>query len=253
MDASSSTRVQICGRIVVVLDGRRVEDRLPSRQGRVLFAHLVAHRWRPTSRDELLDALWPRGAPAAAERALSALLSKLRSALGSDTIAGRDRPQLTLPRDAYVDLEAASDRLHSAQAAVALEDWHRAWAPARAALHTASRGFLSGEDAPWIDEIRRGLEDIRLGALECVAAVALGLGGPELAAAERAGRMLVDAAPFRESGHLYLMRALAAGGNVAEALRAHDRLRCLLRDELGVAPSPAVQDLHRELVAGSRS
>ena len=252
MDASSPTRVQLCGRIVVVVDGRRLEDRLPSRQGRILFAHLVVHRRRPASRDALLDSLWPTGAPAAADRALSALLSKLRNALGSEMIAGRDRPQLTLPGDAYVDLEAATDRLHTAQTAVALEDWHRAWAPARAALHTATRGFLPGEDAPWIEDVRRGLEETRLGSLECVAAVALGLGGAELAAAERAGRDLVDAAPFRESGHLYLMRALAAQDNIAEALRAHDRLRCLLRDELGIAPSPAVQAFHRQLIAGDR-
>jgi DNA-binding SARP family transcriptional activator len=82
---------------------------------------------------------------------------------------------------------------------------------------------------------------VRLRALECYAQVCLGLGGAELPGAERAGRELVDAAPFRESGHLLLMRALAARGNVAEAVAAYERLRILLRDELGVAPSEAVQ------------
>ena len=231
-----------------MIDGRRVEGDLPSRQGRLLFVHLVVHRRRPATRSQLIDALWPGGAPAAADRALSALLSKLRNALGSDLLAGRDQPQLVLPADAYIDIEAAGERLHEAESAVALENWHRAWAPARAALHTATRGFLSEEDAPWISDVRHGLDDIRLRALECVAAVALGLGGPELAAAERSARELTDAAPFRESGYVYLMRALAAQGNIAEALRAHDRLRCLLRDELGIAPSPAVQELHGELI-----
>ena len=234
-----------------MLDGRRAEHALPSRQGRLLFAHLVVHRRSPASRSQLIDALWPGGAPAAADRALSALLSKLRHVLGADLIAGRDQPQLVLPGDAYVDLEAAADRLHEAETAVALKDWHRAWAPARAALHTASRGFLTGDDAPWIDDVRRALEDIRLRALDAVAATALGLGGPELAAAERSGRALTEAAPFRESGYLHLMRALAAQGNVAEALRVHDKLRCLLRDELGIAPSAAVQELHRELLDGA--
>ena len=232
----------------MVLDGRRREDALPSRQGRLLFAHLVVHRRRPASRSQLVEALWPGGAPAAADRALSALLSKLRNALGPELITGRDRPQLVLPPDAYVDLEAAADRLHEAETAVALKDWHRAWAPARAALHTAERGFLGGEDAPWIEEVRRELDDIRLRAHDAVAATALGMGGPELPAAERSGRALTEAAPFRESGYLHLMRALSAQGNVAEALRVHDRLRCLLRDELGIAPSSAVQDLHAELL-----
>jgi pentatricopeptide repeat protein len=234
-----------------VLDGTRAEHALPSRQGRLLFAHLVVHRRRPATRAQLVDALWPGGAPAAADRALSALLSKLRTALGPDLIAGRDRPQLVLPGDSYVDLEAAADRLHEAETAVAMKDWHRAWAPARAALHTASRGFLAGDDAPWIEDVRRELEDIRLRAHEAVAATALGLGGPELAAAERSGRALTEAAPFRESGYAHLMRALAAQGNIAEALRVYDRLRCLLRDELGIAPSVAVQELHRELLSGA--
>lgn len=253
MEPSATTRIQLCGKLVVVLAGKRVEHSLPSRQGRLLFAYMLVHRRRPASRPELVEALWPGGAPSAADRALSALLSKLRSGLGNDIVVGRDRPALVLPADAYVDLEAASDRLHAAESAVAMEDWQRAWAPARAALHTAARGFLTGEEAPWIDGVRHGLEDIRLRAHEAVAAAALGMGGPELAAAERSGRALTEAAPFRESGYAHLMRALAAQGNVAEALRVHDRLRCLLRDELGIAPSAAVQALHHDLLGGGTS
>ena len=76
----------------------------------------------------------------------------------------------------------------------------------------------------------------------------LGIGGSELPSAERAARELVDAVPLRESGHLLLMRALAASGNVAEALAAYERLRILLRDELGVDPSEAVQDAYIRLL-----
>jgi hypothetical protein len=43
-------------------------------------------------------------------------------------------------------------------------------------------------------------------------------------------------------------KALAGRGNVAEALRAYERLRVLLREELGTAPSPAVQAVHRRLL-----
>ena len=77
----------------------------------------------------------------------------------------------------------------------------------------------------------------------------LNMGGTELATSERAGRALVEAAPFRESGYRLLLEALAARDNVAEALRVYDRLRILLRQELGVAPGQAAQDLHRRLLA----
>ena len=85
--------------------------------------------------------------------------------------------------------------------------------------------------------------------MECYATACLELGGPELPGAERAARELLELAPLRETGHLLLMRALAASGNVAEALAAYERLRVLLRDELGVDPCRAVQDAHAELLA----
>ena len=44
------------------------------------------------------------------------------------------------------------------------------------------------------------------------------------------------------------MQALAAEGNAAEALQAYERLRLLLREELGVAPSPPTQELYRALL-----
>src|SRR5829696_1212241 len=71
---------------------------------------------------------------------------------------------------------------------------------------------------------------------------------PSAGPGEERARMLTELAPYRESGHRILMEALAGRGNVAEALRAHERLRVLLRDELGVAPSPAVQAVHRRLL-----
>ena len=53
-----ATRIQLCGRLVVELDGRRVEDVLPGAKGRLLFAYLVLNRDRRMSRDELLTAVY---------------------------------------------------------------------------------------------------------------------------------------------------------------------------------------------------
>jgi DNA-binding SARP family transcriptional activator len=69
--------------------GRSLGGALPGRQGRLLFAYLVLNRDRDCGRAELIDLLWPERPPAAAETALSALLSKLRRALGEGVLAGR--------------------------------------------------------------------------------------------------------------------------------------------------------------------
>ncbi|HEU5280190.1 MAG TPA: bacterial transcriptional activator domain-containing protein [Gaiellaceae bacterium] len=108
---------------------------------------------------------------------------------------------------------------------------------------------MHGFDSPWVEEQRRYLHALRLSALECVAAVGLGLDGPELASTERSARELIRQEPFRETGYRLLMQALARRDNIAEALRVYEDFRCLLRDELGVALAAATQELHKTLLA----
>jgi SARP family transcriptional regulator, regulator of embCAB operon len=232
------TKVQLCGKLAVELDGERVEERLPGRQGRLLFAYLVANRNRTLTRDELRDALWPGGG----DGGLAPLLSKLRRVVDFDGFRG------VLPRDAWVDIEAAADAVHRAESAIAQGNHHRAWGPSQVAMFVASRPFLCGEDAVWIDETRRRLGDLHIRATEAYAHAGLGIGGTELAAAVRAGRELTRLEPYRESAYRLLMQALAAEGNRAEALHVYEQLRTRLRDDLGVAPSPQTQELHLQLL-----
>jgi DNA-binding SARP family transcriptional activator len=244
-----ATQIQLCGRLVVKLDGRRVEDQLPGGKGRLLFAYLVLNRDRRISRDELLVAVYGEDASSQQHPSLRVLLSKLRGVIGHERLAGRSEIDLVLPRGAFVDVEAAREALHRAESHVAAGEWAESWGPAGVAYHVARRPLLQGEDRPWLEEWRRRLEDVEVRGLECFAEARLGLGGPTLPQAAECARRLIQLAPYRETGHRILIEALERRGNVAEALRAYDRLRVLLRDELGVAPSPAVQGVHHRLLA----
>jgi DNA-binding SARP family transcriptional activator len=235
--------------MVVRLGGRRIEQDLPGRQGRVAFAYLAANRVRPIPRSELAEAIWPGCLPGNVDASLSALVSKIRRALGADVLRGRSTLDLGLPAGTLIDIEAALEAIHRSEAAVRRQDFAAAWAPARVALHTASRVFLAGEDSPWIDERRRTLEDVRLRALECVAEAGLALGPTELDSALRSGRSLIALSPLRESGYRLLMEALAARDEPGEALVVYDLLRSRLRDELGIAVGPATQAIYRRLLA----
>jgi SARP family transcriptional regulator, regulator of embCAB operon len=246
--STPSTRIQLCGPTVIERDGERFEGRLPGRQGRLLFAYLVLNRHRLASREELVEAIWPRELPPTAETALNALISKLRRTLGPEVIEGRSNLRMRLGEDARVDVETAAKAVHQAESQVALGEWKRAWGPSLVALLIAERDFLPGDDAPWIDEQRHGLADMRLRALEAHAAAAFGTGGTELPAAIRAGRQLVRLVPLRESGYQVLMQALASQGNVAEALDVYATLRAVLRDELGVSPSVRTQAVYDQLL-----
>lgn len=241
-------RIQVCGQLAVEIDGRRREALLPGRQGRLLLAYLVLHRHEAVAHSQLAAALWQDEPPESAGAAVYALLSKCRSALGPDLLSPRGQVQLTLPASGWVDLEAARDAAHRAESALAQHEWSRAWGAAQTSLFISRRGFLADEDLSWTTTIRRELQDIQLRSLEAYSAAALQLGDTELATAERAARDLVTAAPFRESGHRLLMRALTERGNTAEALLVYEQLRRLLRDELGVAPSVESRDLHSAIL-----
>ncbi len=248
MADNSATRIQLCGRLALELSGRDLTAKLPTGQAQVLFTYLTVTRALPAGRDELIEALWPYRPPAGANAALSALLSRLRSLLGAEVLCGRGEIHLQLPPDAWIDLEAAEEAIHRAESAVMQGDWARGWGPSLVALFTARRGFLPRLDLPWAEEHRRRLEEIRVAALESYAAVALGVGGSELAPGERVAWELVEVAPYRERGHALLMRILAVRGNRAEALRVYETLRQRLRDELGATPAPELRELQQQLL-----
>ncbi|HTE59223.1 MAG TPA: BTAD domain-containing putative transcriptional regulator, partial [Solirubrobacteraceae bacterium] len=207
-----------------------VTARLPGRQGRLLLAYLTLNRGRACPRGELIDVLWPDGPPAAADTALSALLSKLRRALGAGALSGRSELQLTPDGPTWVDVEHAAAAARQAEAALHDGDWSDASAAARDALAVCGGEFLPGCDGPWLYEQRWTLDALRVRAYEGLAEAALRSGAP--AEAAEAARAAAALAPFRESAHRLLMEAHEAAGNPAEALRAFEDLRRLLREEL---------------------
>ena len=179
---------------------------------------------------------------------LRALTSKVRRAVGRDALGLRSRFKLELADDAWVDLEAAACAIHRAEAAVAKAQWESAWTAAQCVLSTARREFLAGEDAPWIHQWRRYLEQLEVQAAECYIEASIAIGGSELGTAERCARGLIQKEPYREEGYRLLMKALLALGNGAEAMHVYGELRILLRDELGMSPSKATQELHRRVL-----
>lgn len=66
----------------------------------------------------------------------------------------------------------------------------------------------------------------------------------------RAAREAIALAPFRESLHRTLIRAYVVAGDRAEAVCSYERLRVMLRDELGIDPAPETE---REYLAALRT
>jgi YVTN family beta-propeller protein len=247
-------KVFLVGRVALEADGLAVTDaRLPGRQGRLLFAYLAVERGRPVPRDELAAALWEEAPPATWDKALTVLVSKLRSLL---TEAGLDGPgaltaafgcyRLELPEGTWIDAVAAADAADEAERALAAGDPAGAKPAALLAESLTRRAFLPGDNGEWVEDKRRELADIRSRAVTALADACLrtGAGGEAAGWAQQA----IELEPFRETGYRLLMEAHAADGNGAEALRVYERCRRLLADELGAYPSPETESVYQRLL-----
>jgi DNA-binding SARP family transcriptional activator len=247
-------KVFLAGRIAVESNGVVIDEaRFPGRQGRILFAYLVAENGRPVPRDELADAVWGEAPPATWEKALTVLVSKLRALLaehGIDTSSVLTGAfgcyRLDLPEGSWVDVAVAASAAQEAERALAAGDPANAKAAAALAASLMEQPFLPGEDGGWVEQKRRELAEARARAVSVLADACLRSGdAPEAAKwADRA----IALEPFRETGYRRLMEAHAAAGNRAEALRVYDRCRRLLADELGAYPSPETEAIYRELL-----
>jgi DNA-binding SARP family transcriptional activator len=244
----SRVSIELCGELRLDVDGRRRERELPGRLGRILLGYLALNHHRAVTRDELVEALWPGGAPDDPSRTLSTLLSGLRRCVGAELVRGRSELRLVLPDGARLDVESAEAAVERSRAALASGEPGPAAAAAEAALDVLERGLLRGFDAPWLDTRRRELEDERLGALELLARAGLQGGDAGAHRAQWASRQIIALAPFREAGYALLMETQARLGNTAEALETYERLRRLMRDELGATPSPELRAVHQRLL-----
>jgi peptide/nickel transport system substrate-binding protein len=226
------------------------EARFPGRQGRLLFAYLVAARSRAVPRDELADAIWGESPPATWEKALTVLASKLRGLVAEEGITLTNAfgcYRLDLPEGTWVDLFAAASGAQYAEEALAAGELDQARAAAESTESLARRPFLPGEDGTWVEQKRRDLADIRERALSVLSDACLRSGAPREAA--KWAEELIALSPFREAGYRRLMEAHVVAGNRAEALRVYEQCRQLLAEELGAYPSPETDSIYRQLLA----
>lgn len=240
-----TVRVMLAGAVAIEVDGRTVGDGDLGRPARLALAYLVCERHRPVPRDELAEILWGEELPRSWGQLLRGIASKLRGLLGS---AGLDPTsaltsafgayRLNLGTEVVVDVEAAAAGLDAGEAALAV-DAELALELASAAGAVAARQFLPGASGAWVERRQAELRELRLRALDVVA-------GAEEArcrwpAAVAAAEEAIGLEPFRESAYLRLMAAHAGAGNRGEALRAYERCRRILAEEMGVNPSPTTE------------
>ncbi len=209
---------------------------------RRLLALLVLQRGRVVPAHAAVEALWPDRPPQDPTGALQNHLSRLRRSMPAGAIESVGDGYRLAPGAVLVDCERLTELIAAAPTAEVVEEL--------AALLEGWRGpaFVELDDVEQAGIEASRLEELRLRGLERIAEHRLDTGATDGLVADLVA--LSDEEPLREGPRSLLMRALAATGRHAEALRAFDDFRRLLGDELGIDPSPALAALHDELLRG---
>jgi DNA-binding SARP family transcriptional activator len=228
---------------IEVVEGDRVLALGGSRQ-RSLLALLLTRPNEVVSADRLIDELWPAEPPQNAANALQYHVSQLRKSLGAaDAVVtqppgyliriGQNKLDLLRFEQLVVEAERAAPAATAELLRKALGLWR---GPALADV--ANEPFAQ-------TEILR-LEELRLRALELrlEADLACGRHGEVVGELEA----LVHEHPLRERLRAALMRALYGSGRQAEALERYRETRRTFIEELGIEPSPVLQDLEQAML-----
>jgi len=236
-DFTSDLEFRILGPIEVRSNGEALP--LGGPKQRALLAVLLVDAGRAVSTDRLIDALWGEHPPKTAGTSLQNFVSQLRKLLGPDVLV--TKPPGYLLRIEPGRLDAGRARTLAADAKAAPPD--KRVAKLREAL-ALWRGPPLGEfafEAFAQSEIGR-LEELRLAVLEDRIDADVEAGRH----AEVVGELeaLVEEHPLRERFREQLMLALYRSGRQAEALDAFQQGRRVLVEELGIDPSPRLQQLH---------
>lgn len=231
-------RIHVLGGITLCRDGVPLTGAATQPRRLAVLGLLAACGARTTTRDKLIDLVWPDAAEDQGRRALTQALYALRRELGAEDVF----------------LGAQDLRLNPDHVCVDLWDFERALAeddPARA-VEVYTGPFLdgfrlagAGELERWCEGERGALARRHQEALATLARRAEEAGDVEAAVAWWRRRAACD--PLEARIAVHLMNALAAAGDRAAAVR-HGRIhQSLVEDQLGIPPDPAVQALMRRL------
>jgi DNA-binding SARP family transcriptional activator len=216
---------------------------LPRRQQRALLAALALRAGETVPTDRLVADLWGERAPPSATGSLQNAVHAVRKVLGEGVLVTQAPGYRLLVRPDDVDAKRFERLVSEARTAE----------PAgRAALLSEALALWRGPALADLDEAEFArleaarLDELYVNALEerLEADLELGRHGalvPELEA-------LVAAHPLRERLRGQLMLALYRCGRQAEALEVYRAARLALADELGLDPTPELQELERRIL-----
>jgi DNA-binding SARP family transcriptional activator len=247
-------RFTLLGPLRAYVDDQEVAITAPREQ--VALAVLLLRAGETVPVTHLVDAIWPDAPPVTARNQVQASVSRLRRQLtgagASDAVIVTELGGYRLQVDRRdVDLHEFRSLVTSARTAAAEGKPKDATDRYRTALGLWKGPAFIGLESAELSGVANALEQERIQALEECLDIELQLGADGSLVAELTE--LVRQHPYREGLRATLMRALYRSGRSAEALEEYQRVRMLLREELGTEPSEELRRLHKAILNGDPS
>lgn len=232
--------IELLGGFEISRAGRRLE--LPAGRPAKAVRALAVAGGRMHA-EALSEVLWPEADPLTGSNRLRNLLSRLRAADGE--LLKRDGQMIALGSGFEIDAQLFDAQARAALSARSAGDARRAAILARAAL-ARYRGELLPDDRleDWTAAARERLQIRYVEILDLLASDAEG--HAEIDEAARLIQRAIEAEPYDEQRYLQLARLLASQGRAGSALATLRRGKSAL-DELGLAASPALEELERAI------
>ena len=243
--------LKMFGKLDVSIGGVPIsQKRIARKQVRVLLVLLVANRGRDLSRDSVAQAMWPSRDVDNARKNFYTTWSQLRRALsledGSCPYLIRHQYGCRLDeRHVRSDFARFDDICRELQfGRVDFEEWIDMYSE-------LDRDF-SGEILPFEDQnhlLTKVREDCLGRLVDALVTAAVRLtdaGGPQHAI--WFARMATERCRTREDAYMALMRAQIARGQRTAAMMTYFTCRRVLREELGIDPSPEMTELYESLL-----
>ncbi len=253
----SGLRAELLGPPKIFLGGKEVINGL-RRQAQQLFCLLAYHAERGLSRDEILEAMWPKIKSKKAVDNFHLVLFEVRQGLGK-TIGkgsgrvivkegGRYRIGLSLP--VKTDVQAFEKLLADSRESERTGDTAAAKKNLAEALALKRGEFCSGWTEDWVQGISRRLEDLHQKALLKLGALHLRDGEPENS--RECYELAIKRDELCEEAYRGVIRIHGANGNLNEAKAVFAKLEKALRKELKTEPSPETMELYRTAISARK-
>ena len=238
-------QARILGSFQLEEGGRRIP--LGGVRQRAVFVSLLLRANEVVPSEQLLVDLWGEDCPPGAANSLQAAISRLRRVLPRGRLVTEASGYLLRIFPEELDVSRFDQLVSEGREALTAGAAEQAARTLRQALSLWQGPALADfRYEPFTQAEIVRLEELRLTCLEerVEADLALGLTGVLVAELRR----LVSEHPVRERLRGQLMLALYRDGRQAEALEVYREFRIVLRDELGLEPSPQLRELQTAIL-----